>query len=58
MSNTPIIERIQITRYRFPFENVGYDPSFAMGAFYEPGQQGARSALGIRIHTDVGVTGE
>ena len=58
MNDTPIIERIQLTRYRFPCNNVGYDLSFAMGAFYEPGRQGARSALGIRIHTDVGVTGE
>ena len=58
MNPTPIIERIQLTRYRFPFNNVGHDLSFAMGAFYEPGQQGARSALGIRVYTDVGVTGE
>ena len=46
MNGTPVIERIQLTRYRFPFHNVGYDLSFAMGAFYEPGQKGARTALG------------
>ena len=58
MNGIPMIERIQLTRYRFPFDNVGYDLSFAMGAFYDPGHKGARSALGIRIHTDEGVTGE
>lgn len=58
MNGFPIVERIQLTRYRFPFHDVGYDLSFAMGAFYSPGQQGTRSALGIRIHTDEGVTGE
>ena len=58
MNGIPMIERIQLTRYRFPFDDVGYDLSFAMGAFYDPGKKGARSALGIRIHTDEGVTGE
>ena len=58
MNGNPMIERIQLTRYRFPFNDVGYDLSFAMGAFYDPGQKGVRSALGIRVHTDEGVTGE
>ena len=58
MSSTPIIRNIQLTRYDFPFENVGKDLGFAMGAFYEPGSMGSRRVLGIRINTDTGVTGE
>ena len=58
MGAVPIIRRITLSRYRFPFEGVGRDLSFAMGPFYEPGGKGARSVLGIRIETDMGVTGE
>lgn len=58
MNQSPLITSIQLTRYRFPFRDVGHDLSFAMGAFYEPGSQRFRSALGIRIYTDIGVTGE
>ena len=58
MSSTPTIRKIQLTRYKFPFDDVGKDLSFAMGAFYEPGSKGERTVLGIRIHTDAGVTGE
>ena len=58
MGSIPIIQKITLTRYRFPFDNVGSDLSFAMGPFYEPGGRGARSVLGIRIYTDIGVTGE
>ena len=38
MNHTPIIERIQLTRYRFPFNNVGYDLSSTL---YEFGQVSA-----------------
>ena len=58
MGAVPLIRRISLSRYRFPFENVGRDLSFAMGPFYEPGGNGARAVLGIRIETDQGVTGE
>ena len=58
MNGKPIIEKIQLTRFRIPFDNVGHDLSFAMGPFYEPGSQGGRNVLGIRIFTDEGVTGE
>ena len=58
MGNVPIIQKISLTRYQFPVENVGKDLSFAMGAFYQPGGRGTRVALGIRIYTDIGVTGE
>ena len=58
MSSTPVIRKIQLTRYRFPFDDVGHDLSFAMGPFYEPGGKGFRTVLGIRIYTDAGITGE
>ena len=58
MGNVPIIQKISLTRYRFPVKNIGKDLSFAMGHFYQPGAIGTRVALGIRIYTDVGVTGE
>ena len=29
-----------------------------MGPFYQPGGKGSRTALGVRIYTDSGVTGE
>ena len=58
MGAAPIIQRIRLTRFRFPFEDVGRDLTFAMGPFYEPGSRGSRSVLGIRIETDIGVTGE
>ena len=58
MNGKPIVQKIQLTRFRIPFDNVGHDLSFAMGPFYEPGSQGGRNVLGIRIFTDEGVTGE
>ena len=58
MGNVPIIQKISLTRYQFPFNDVGKDLSFAMGAFYQPGGKGLRVALGIRVYTDIGVTGE
>ena len=48
MGSIPIIEKITLTRYRFPFDNVGSYLRFAMGPFYEPGGKGARAALGTR----------
>jgi L-alanine-DL-glutamate epimerase-like enolase superfamily enzyme len=58
MSSTPTIRKIQLTRYQLPSENVGKDLSFAMGGFWEPGTKGGTAVLGIRIHTDAGITGE
>lgn len=58
MSSTPIIRKIQLTRYRFPFDDVGHDLTFAMGPFYQPGGKGYRTVLGIRICTDAGINGE
>ena len=58
MTRYPIVERIELARYRFPFEDVGYDPVFAAGPFYEPGATIHRSPLGIKVQTDLDVTGE
>ncbi len=58
MRDAPTITAIQLSRYRIPFPNVGRDHGFAMGHFYEPGSTGHRMVLGVRIHTDIGVTGE
>jgi len=58
MSSKALIRSITLTKYRFPFENVGHDLGFAMGPFYEPGSTGSRTVLGIRIETDIGISGE
>ena len=58
MRDAPIITAVQLSRYRIPFPNVGRDHGFAMGHFYEPGSTGHRMVLGVRIHTDLGITGE
>lgn len=58
MKPFPIIQKIQLSRYRIPFPNVGRDLGFAMGPFYEPGSVGSRAVLGIRIFTDAGIVGE
>ena len=58
MSSKALIRSITQTKYRFPFENVGHDLGFAMGPFYEPGSTGSRTVLGIRIETDIGISGE
>ena len=58
MSSVPTIRKIQLTKYKFPFNDVGYDLAFAVGPFYQPGGKGSRTALGIRIYTDSGVIGE
>ena len=58
MPNYPVIDRVEITRYLFPWHDVGDDLSFAVGPFYEKGSQRTRRLLGIKIFTDEGVTGE
>lgn len=58
MANYPVIDRIEISHYRFPWHDIGDDLNFAVGPFYEKGSQRTRKLLGIRIFTDEGVTGE
>ena len=58
MSSKALIRSITLTKYRFPFENVGHDLGFAMGPFYEPGSTGSRTVLGIKIETAIGISGE
>ena len=55
MSDVPVIRSIHLSRYRFPFNDHGSD---LIGGFYEPGAKGSRSVLGIRINTDIGLSGE
>ena len=58
MPDYPVIERIEITHYRFPMRDIGDDLSFAVGPFYEKGSHRTHKQLGIKIFTDEGVTGE
>ena len=58
MSKYPVVERIELIRNRFPFEDVGRDLTFAVGPFYEPGSAAFRTVLGIKVQTDLAVTGE
>ena len=56
--DTPVITEIQLSQFRFPIQDHGTDLAFAVGPFYEPGSVGYRSVLGVKINTDIGVTGE
>ena len=58
MGTAPIITRVELSRYRIPTYDLATDVGFAMGQFYQPGAHGSRSRVGIKIHTDQGVTGE
>ena len=58
MGREPIITRIELSRYRIPTHDLATDASWAMGQFYQPGAKGTRGRVGIKIHTDTGVTGE
>ena len=58
MTTAPIIQRIELSRYRIPTYDLASDVSFAMGQFYQPGAHGSRTRVGIKIYTDQGVTGE
>lgn len=55
MSSVPIIRSIRLSRYRFPVTGYATD---LIGAFYKPGAKGLISVLGIRIDTDIGLSGE
>ena len=58
MPDKPNIRRIEVHEFEYELRDVAVDPSFAAGAFYEPGSTAKSKALGIRIDTDLGVTGE
>lgn len=58
MGKAPTVTRIELSRYRIPTYDLTMDSNWAMGAFYKPGATGFRTRVGIKIHTDMGVTGE
>jgi len=58
MADKPKITQIEVHEFEYGIRDVGQDPSFALGLSYEPGNVAKRRALGIKIHTDAGVTGE
>jgi L-alanine-DL-glutamate epimerase-like enolase superfamily enzyme len=53
----PEITRIQVDSFTYPVEGVSKDPA-TQKLVYSPNETYERTAHGIRIHTDVGVTGQ
>jgi L-alanine-DL-glutamate epimerase-like enolase superfamily enzyme len=54
---TPTITRIESTEFGYELEDRGpYPDGFGMG--YHPGRTTERRLFGVRVHTDVGITGE
>ena len=53
----PEITRIESTEFRYELEDVGTD-EHGFNLVYAPGEVTERKLFGVKIHTDVGVTGE
>ncbi|NUB93429.1 hypothetical protein HT576_20740 [Haloterrigena sp. SYSU A121-1] len=53
----PTITRIESREFQYPLEDVGTDRN-GFNLVYEPGETTRRKLFGIKIHTDVGLTGE
>jgi L-alanine-DL-glutamate epimerase-like enolase superfamily enzyme len=53
----PEITKIESTEFAFPIEDVGYSPN-GFCLVYEPGTTTRRTLFAIKVHTDVGITGE
>ncbi len=58
MKGKPVVTRVELHEFEHELKDVGKDLGFALGPFYEPGSTVKRHAVAVRIHTDVGVTGE
>ena len=58
MKGKPVVTRVELHEFEHELKDVGKDLGFALGPFYEPGSIVKRHAVAVRIHTDVGVTGE
>ncbi len=58
MADKPKITRIEVHQFDYELRDAGRDLGFALGSFYEPGSVAKPKAVGIKIHTDAGVTGE
>jgi L-alanine-DL-glutamate epimerase-like enolase superfamily enzyme len=57
MSRSPRIERIESVEFSYPLTDVGTDGA-GFNLVYEPGTTTERRLFALRVHTDVGVTGE
>lgn len=57
MTNTPVIERIELTAFEIELENIVTDKA-GFGLSYQPGAKGTHLRFAIRIFTDTGVVGE
>ncbi|MBT5810871.1 MAG: mandelate racemase/muconate lactonizing protein [Rhodospirillaceae bacterium] len=57
MSDSPLIERIELTTFEIKVENMTADPS-GFGISYAPGESGPQIRFALRIMTDTGVVGE
>jgi L-alanine-DL-glutamate epimerase-like enolase superfamily enzyme len=53
----PRIERIESYEFEYPLEDVGKD-EHGFNLIYEPGTTTMRRLYAIRVHTDIGITGE
>jgi L-alanine-DL-glutamate epimerase-like enolase superfamily enzyme len=54
---TPTITKIETTEFEYPLENVGLDEA-GFNIVYDPGETFSRKLYALKIHTDVGITGE
>ena len=54
---SPTITKIESTEFAFPVEDAGTSPN-SFSLVYDPGETLHRKLFGIKIHTDVGITGE
>jgi L-alanine-DL-glutamate epimerase-like enolase superfamily enzyme len=57
MKDSPKITGIEITRFKYPVENVAVDETYSMPVF-TPGAKTNPTATVIQVHTDQGITGE
>ena len=53
----PEITGVELTAFSYPIEDIGTDGN-GFNLVYEPGSVHDRKMFGLKIHTDVGVTGE
>jgi L-alanine-DL-glutamate epimerase-like enolase superfamily enzyme len=53
----PQIERVETIEFGYPLADVGTDDN-GFNLVYDPGNTFERRLFGLRIHTDVGITGE
>ena len=57
MSPKPVITRVEVLEFEYELEDIGREPTIGI-PIYKPGATSVRPANAIRIHTDVGITGE